>query len=167
MPLVLAPCGELELLACVLGRLRLGQTPPRVVAGLITHVEPKDASSIATSVRPPKQRKQLRVRQHELLGMHVPLGAPTEAVGVPGDVQVSATLGTEHARHDGHLCFGALVARIDPPPSTSPPRPVGLGGRHLERISRRVERPAEAQRHVRFPLVRVIKGTAELGQVAQ
>ena len=32
---------------------------------------------------------------------------------------------------------------------------------------RRGERLAEAQGHVRFPLVRVIKGTAELGQVAQ
>ena len=124
----------------------------------------------------------------------LPYGVTAEAVGVPGDVQVSAALGTEHARYDGHLCFGAKapVARIDLPPSRSPPRPVapaalappvalgipcdvaGLGGRHLERISgdlerisRRVERLAKAQEHVRFPLVRVIKGTAELGQVAQ
>ena len=136
----------------------------------------------------------------------LPYGVTAEAVGVPGDVQVSAVLGTKYARHDGHLCFGALVARIDLAPSRSPPRPVapaalappvalgipcdvaGLGGRHLERISgdlerisgdlerisgdlerisRRVERLAEAQGHVRFPLVRVIKGTAELRQVAQ
>jgi hypothetical protein len=151
-------------------------------------------NSSACTFHSERPRKQLAYLwgKGAVVSTCLPYGVTAEAVGVPGDVQVSAVLGTEHARHDGHLCFGALVARIDLAPSRSPPRPVapaalappvalgipcdvaGLGGRHLERISgdlerisRRVELLAEAQGHVRFPLVRVIKGTAELGQVAQ
>eukprot|EP00965_Chrysotila_dentata_P020168 667807-Pleurochrysis_carterae.AAC.2 len=120
------------------------------MARLVAHVERKRARAAPWL----QQRPQLRVGEQELLGVHVVLRPTAEAVGVARDV-VLAALEAELGQ-DGNLRLAAtervallLLTR----------RPHQLRPRWSNRRS-------EAEVHLRFPLIGVVEGTAELLKAA-